>query len=90
MPTGWLLSIFYLYSVIVYIIKVVYFISRYLSDRGIALLATKKFYFGVGGGTFECEKLCESLGNIKMEVVHTIEDGLSNIRDIIVIRKCNN
>ena len=64
-----------------------YFLYKFLSLNGIALVATKKFYFGVGGGSFEFENLCRSLGNMATEVVRTFQDGQSNIRDIILVRK---
>lgn len=58
-------------------------IRRHLAPGGTALLATKRFYFGVGGGTMEIENLCTQNEELTFEIVYSCEDGTSNIRDII-------
>ncbi len=65
-------------------------ISRHLKSTGIAILATKRYYFGVGGGIASFESILEknySTLPMKLEYVESYEDGVSNVRDIIVIRK---
>ena len=72
--------------------------DRHLSTGGVALLATKRFYFGVGGGTMELKGLvdaacvdatrnAEGRAPLIMEVVRVFADGSSNIREIISIRR---
>lgn len=65
--------------------KVFYMILKHLELGGIALLATKRFYFGVGGGTMKIEDLARSCDQVDFEVVRSIDDGFSNIRDIVQI-----
>lgn len=86
--------------------KVWVMIQRHLSaDLGLALIASKKYYFGVGGGTHELELLVhEHNSSIEMKkrktptescirysytfnVVQSICDGQSNVREIIQIKK---
>ena len=63
-----------------------------MSINGVALIATKRFYFGVGGGTFEIERILNiynaSIKNkrLNFQVVKSYEDGLSNVRDVILLR----
>ena len=60
-------------------------------NTGIALIATKRYYFGVGGGTnqflLDIEKASSSLSTLTATVIQSYEDGISNIRDIILIKK---
>ena len=70
----------------------------HLSLMGVAFLATKRYYFGVGGGTVAAVKAIEDnnechrsqLGlqkkKLACEIVRRFEDGASNIRDIIAVR----
>jgi hypothetical protein len=60
-----------------------------LKDDGVALLATKRYYFGVGGGTLSFTSAIDARGILVCEVVKSIEDGQSNIRDIIKVTKKN-
>jgi predicted nicotinamide N-methyase len=54
-------------------------------EGGVAYFATKRYYFGLGGGTEQLqEHLTESTG-LACIVVKSFEDGSSNIRDIIKI-----
>ena len=58
-----------------------------LADDGVALVASKRFYFGVGGGTLElCRRVDES-GDLVHRVERVLEDGHSNIREIISLRR---
>lgn len=71
--------------------KIFYYLYHHLSLHGIALLANKRFYFGVGGGTDELERILTKNNEqridklFKMEVIRSYQDGKSNIRDIIKV-----
>lgn len=55
---------------------------------GVALIAAKSYYFGVGGGTNAFASYCETyFGALRVERVKTISDGKSNVREILAIRK---
>lgn len=56
-----------------------------LARGGIAVIATKRYYFGLGGGTRELELLVGSYPHLSFSVVKSFEDGQSNIRDILLI-----
>mmetsp|Transcript_16053 Transcript_16053/g.31442 ORF Transcript_16053/g.31442 Transcript_16053/m.31442 type:complete len:301 (+) Transcript_16053:36-938(+) len=57
-----------------------------LTSKGVAYVAAKRFYFGVGGSVSEFLHLCQnSSPRFVGEVVRSFEDGKSNIRDIIKI-----
>jgi hypothetical protein len=62
-------------------------IETHLSDSGVALVASKRFYFGVGGGTFTLETLVKARRLLSYEVVLVVEDGQSNIREIVQLRR---
>lgn len=66
-----------------------YFIHEHLAEDGLAILANKRFYFGVGGGSTYLSDLFQDLDNGTWEVqtVRSIEDGASNIRDIQLLRR---
>jgi len=56
--------------------------------RGVALVASKRYYFGVGGGTLDFMKLVEAPGGtLVVEKVACIEDTVSNIRDVLKVTK---
>jgi hypothetical protein len=61
-------------------------LSRHLNDTGSALVATKRFYFGVGGGTDAFLAASEKY-NLLVEVVQSFDTGAGNIRDILCVRK---
>jgi hypothetical protein len=61
-------------------------LSRHLSDTGSALVATKRFYFGVGGGTDAFLASSEKY-NLLVEVVQSFDTGAGNIREILRVRK---
>ena len=60
-----------------------------LSPSGICILSTKRYYFGVGGGTAELVKEVDAYDDMKLEVVHESCDGASNVRDLLLIRRQN-
>lgn len=59
----------------------------HLAPGGVALIASKKYYFGVGGGTWELQTLVAQGGELQSSVVFTAADGKSNVREIIEVRK---
>ena len=63
-------------------------IESHLSDNGVALIASKRFYFGVGGGTLVLTELIRQRGGVlSCELLEVFEDGHSNIREIIMLRR---
>ena len=46
-----------------------------------------RYYFGVGGGTEEFMRLVEGSSTLQCDVVKIFEDGVSNIREIIAVRR---
>lgn len=65
-------------------------IDRHLSDEGYAILATKRYYFGVGGGTAMFEEIIRKhmgKSSMSMELLRSFEDGHSNVRDILKVTK---
>lgn len=70
--------------------KVCFFIVKHLNVNGIALLANKRFYFGVGGGVLSFmdifnKNISTMTKTFKIEIIQSYEDGKSNIRDIIQV-----
>ena len=71
-------------------------LHRHLAPSGVALISTKRFYFGVGGGTLQLQELIDrehkagtpsASGRNKLvcRIIRTYEDGKSNIREIIAV-----
>lgn len=67
--------------------KVFSLICSLLCEEGLAVISSKRYYFGVGGGVGLFLSLLAT--DDSLEVVHreSIEDGSSNVRDIIVVLK---
>jgi len=75
---------------------IVMLLLRHLKiETGIGLIATKRYYFGVGGGTdvlneaARKERICiksEGTFKLKIEVIQTYNCGRSNIRDLLRVR----
>ena len=61
-------------------------IKNKLNNPGICFVCSKKFYFGVGGGTSQFMDYIKNKGHFNIEVVKEINDGVSNIRQILEIR----
>ena len=59
-------------------------------ERGVAYVASKRHYFGVGGGTEEFRRAVASCpraeGAPEVETAAEWEDGRSNVRDLLVLR----
>ena len=58
-------------------------IARTLSATGEAVVATKRYYFGCGGGVAALEAEVGRVAGLCCEVVWSAEDGRSNVRDIL-------
>lgn len=50
---------------------------------GVAYIAAKSYYFGVGGGTAAFARLVEADGAFSCSTVAVLDDGLSNRREIL-------
>jgi len=62
-----------------------------LSDNGVCLVAAKRYYFGVGGSTTELLHQLKTKPQyqkmLRAEVLRVMDDGKSNVREIIAIVK---
>ena len=58
-------------------------IAKTLSVKGEAIVATKRYYFGCGGGVAALEAEVGRIDRLCCEVVWSAEDGRSNVRDIV-------
>ena len=58
-------------------------VAKTLSISGEALVATKRYYFGCGGGVAALENEIGRVDRLCCEVVWSAEDGRSNVRDIL-------
>ena len=58
-------------------------IAKTLSVKGEAIVATKRYYFGCGGGVAALEAEVGRIDRLCCEVVWSAEDGRSNVRDIL-------
>ena len=68
--------------------KVFSTICSLLCVGGLAAVASKRYYFGVGGGVgLFLSLIAECKGSIEVAHRVAIEDGTSNVRDIIVLKK---
>ncbi|CAM9398275.1 unnamed protein product [Chrysoparadoxa australica] len=63
--------------------KVYWMIHRHLSANGEALVASKRYYFGCGGGCMAFRDLCTTGGVLSCETVRVIDTGRDNIREIL-------
>ena len=60
-------------------------LKRKSDENAIALVAAKRYYFGVGGSTATFMKFCDDAA-LTCDVVKEIMDGASNVREIIRVR----
>jgi hypothetical protein len=67
--------------------KVFCMIQTHLVVDGVAIIGSKRYYFGVGGGTSDLEGMVARDATLRWSVARSVEDGKSNIRDIILIRR---
>jgi 2-polyprenyl-3-methyl-5-hydroxy-6-metoxy-1,4-benzoquinol methylase len=57
-----------------------------LKNPGICFICSKKFYFGVGGGTNQFIDFVNKKGDFNIFIAKEINDGVSNIRQILELR----
>ena len=79
-------------------LEMIQFLLHHLKiGTGIGIIATKRYYFGCGGGTNELftaasdttlflEEESDKYCKLDLEVVKVIDNGMSNIREIILAR----
>ena len=65
--------------------KIYNLIKNNLNKDGEAFFASKRFYFGVGGGSSEFRQYISERNEFQIEQVKTIKDGINNIRVILKI-----
>ena len=53
---------------------------------GVAYIAAKSYYFGVGGGTSSFKKLLKNDGMLEVQTVANIDDGAGNKREILKLK----
>lgn len=60
-----------------------------LAPAGVAVIGTKRMYFGaaLGGSTDGFIEYARAAGGLRLRVAHSVEDGLSMTRDIIIIER---
>jgi len=61
-------------------------LTHCLSPTGVALVAAKSFYFGVGGGTEEFRGAVRAGGVLQARTVDRQQDGASNVREILELK----
>ena len=65
--------------------KIYNLIKNNLNKDGEAYFASKRFYFGVGGGSSEFRQYITERNEFEISQVKTIKDGINNIRVILKI-----
>ncbi len=65
--------------------KIYNLIKNNLNKDGEAYFASKRFYFGVGGGSSEFRQYITERNEFEISQVKTIKDGINNIRIILKI-----
>ena len=65
--------------------KIYNLIKNNLNKDGEAFFASKRFYYGVGGGSSEFRQYISDRNEFQIEQVKTIKDGINNIRVILKI-----
>jgi len=61
--------------------------NQCLSPTGIALVAAKRFYFGVGGGSTEFMEYIQGQTSLKCRKLSSFNDGSSNVRDLVLVER---
>ena len=67
-------------------------LARHLKpESGIGLVACKRYYFGVGGGSEAFRQAAASLTNsneyrLYVETLHTFDSGVGNIRELLQVK----
>ena len=60
-------------------------------DTGVALIASKRYYFGVGGGTDAFRAACriavdDSETDLQVETLQVYDNGSGNIRELLQVK----
>jgi len=67
------------------------FVINHLKDDGVAYIATKRYYFGVGGGSEAfregMERYASGEGVFKIDTVEIHDNGKGNIREIVRVHR---
>jgi hypothetical protein len=64
-----------------------HFLSRHLRlDGGVAYVATKRYYFGVGGGADVFREFAKEC-SLFVETVHVVNTGKGNVREILRVTR---
>eukprot|EP00658_Telonema_sp_P-2_P015572 TRINITY_DN16006_c0_g1_i5.p1 TRINITY_DN16006_c0_g1~~TRINITY_DN16006_c0_g1_i5.p1 ORF type:complete len:195 (-),score=31.85 TRINITY_DN16006_c0_g1_i5:270-854(-) len=58
-------------------------LGQLLAPGGVALVAAKSYYFGVGGGTDMFVDWVHTNTKLKVEVAKTYQDGATNVREML-------
>lgn len=61
-------------------------IKERLNNPGICFICSKKYYFGVGGGTSQFIDFVKEKGDFEIKIAKEFNDGMSNIRQILEIK----
>lgn len=67
--------------------KVINVLKTKLKNDGVALIAAKTYYFGVGGGCRDFEKAIKDDGNLQSEVVFVVSENVQ--REILKVKFVN-
>ena len=70
--------------------KIYNVLNQYLSENGVAYFATKKFYYGVGGGMSSFCYFIRNKGQFEISKVKESDSGISNIRAILELKRIKN
>ena len=65
--------------------KIYNLLKNNLSKDGVAYFASKRFYYGVGGGSSEFRQFINDRNEFEISQVKQIKDGINNIRVILKI-----
>jgi len=64
--------------------KLYFLIKNHIKEGGVAYVAAKKYYFGVGGSTHQFVQVVKNHNpTVQIRTVKNIQDGQSNVREII-------
>ena len=58
-----------------------------LAPNGRIIVASKRYYFGVGGGMMSFVDLVKQLGVFTVTYLETFADGSSNLRDVVLLQR---
>jgi Lysine methyltransferase len=64
-----------------------YLVAHHLSHNAgaAAYIATKRYYFGVGGGTDAFVQCATTMHGLEVETVHVVDTGRGNVREVLKV-----